>query len=176
MNAPVATLPSQAIALGIKFVRWGFGWALVGIFCAFVIIGHYIRGAVYATDPMFLHNMTLWFACPWTLPVYVIQLGSIGMVAIGTLYLTLGKLYSVKVSRGEQLALGLCITSLGAILCCGLAGYFVVDHIWPGFYYKPIAEGKNVWLLAQAACCALYFIAIILVTMGVRRSTQAINS
>jgi hypothetical protein len=45
-----------------------------------------------------------------------------------------------------------------------------------GFYYKPIAEGKNVWLLTQAACCAVYFIAIILVTMGVRRSTQAISS
>jgi hypothetical protein len=36
-------------------------------------------------------------------------------------------------------------------------GYFVVDHIWPSFYYTPIADGKKVWLIAQALSIALYW-------------------
>ena len=96
------------------------------------------------------------------------------MVAIGAVYLVLGKLYSARVSATERAALALCIFALFAIFCTGYLGYFVVDKIWSSFYYAPVAEGKNVWLGLQAGCAGLYLVGIILVTMGVRRATRTI--
>jgi hypothetical protein len=44
---------------------------------------HYVVGAQYDTGPEFLKNVTLWYACPWTLSTAVVLGGSLGMVAIG---------------------------------------------------------------------------------------------
>ena len=77
--------------LGAKFIRWGLALGTCGIFLGFGIIGHYLHGASHPTGDAFLHNVTLWFACPWTLSVYTIQLGSLGMIAFGAVYLILGK-------------------------------------------------------------------------------------
>ena len=58
--------------LGASFIRWGLGLFLFGLFIGFGIIGHYMHGAQYPTGEAFLHNVSLWFACPWTLSVYTI--------------------------------------------------------------------------------------------------------
>jgi len=40
-------------------------------------------------QPKFLHNVTPWFGCPWTLPTYVAELGGLGMVVLGLCYIVL---------------------------------------------------------------------------------------
>jgi len=51
----------------------------------------------------------------------------------------------------------------------GYAGYFVIDRIWPSFYYAPVTEGKNVRLLLQLACTVTYMIGVIIASRGVAR-------
>lgn len=156
------------LQLGARFIRWGLGLALFGLFLGFGIIGHYLHGAQYATGEAFLKNMALWYACPWTLSVYAIQLGGVGMVVFGTLYWVLGKDDPpAYIGSAGKKALWLCITGLIGIFCTGYVGYFVVDAIWPQFYYKPIEEGKNAWLLAQFLCIVSYFIGAFLVWRSV---------
>jgi hypothetical protein len=38
----------------------------------------------------------------------------------------------------------------------GYVGYFVVDKMYPSFYYTPVEAGKKLWLIAQALSIALY--------------------
>jgi hypothetical protein len=52
---------------------------------------HYMHGALEEVHEQFLKNVTLWFGCPWTLPVYVTQLGGLGMVVIGLCYLAVAR-------------------------------------------------------------------------------------
>ena len=59
---------TETAQIGVRFIRWGLGLLVFGIFIGFGIIGHYIVGAQYDTGEMFMKNVTLWFACPWTLP------------------------------------------------------------------------------------------------------------
>jgi hypothetical protein len=157
--------------IGVRFIRWGLGLLVFGIFIGFGIIGHYIKGAQYPTGDMFMHNVTLWFACPWTLSVYAVQGGAIGMVLIGTMYLALGQVFPIPANQG-QASLWLCVTGLIGVFLTGYLGYFVVDHFWPTFYYSPVAEGKNVWLCAQLIFIVLYWLGIIGVLSGVRKITD----
>lgn len=153
----------SALYLGARFIRWGLGLGLFGLLIGFGVIGHYVHGAQHPTGAAFLHNVTLWFACPWTLSVYTIQLGALGMVVFGTLYWVLGKDEpAAEVGAAGNAGLWLCIIGLIGIFCTGYAGYFVADAIWPQFYYKPIEAGKNAWLLAQLLCMVSYFVGAIL--------------
>jgi hypothetical protein len=70
----------------------------------------------------------------------------------------------------------LCIVGLLGIFAVGYAGYFVFDAIWPSFYYAPIAEGKNAWLLSQAVCVALYLAGVIMMFNTERRALNAISN
>ena len=93
------------------------------------------------------------------------------MVVIGTMYVALGYAFPVPMQSGPA-SLWLCITGLVAVFLTGYVGYFVVDSIWPTFYYTPIAAGKNVWLGAQAVSIALYWLGVISVLLNVRRITS----
>ena len=66
---------------------------------------------------------------------------------------------------------GILITAIFAVFLTGYIGYFVVDKIWPSFYYAPVAAGKNVWLLAQACAIGLYWLGLIGITLNVRKIT-----
>jgi len=156
--------------IGVRFIRWGLGLLVFGIFIGFGIIGHYIVGAQYPTGDMFMHIVTVWFACPWTLSVYVVQGGAIGMVIIGTMYLALGRVFPIPADDGNA-SLWLCIAGLLAVFLTGYVGYFVVDHIWPTFYYSPVTTGKNVWLVAQLLSIVLYWLGVMGVLLNVRRIT-----
>lgn len=149
---------SAVAQLGAKFVRWGLGLGVFGIFLGFGILGHYLHGAQHPTGAEFLHNMGLWYACPWTLSVYAIQLGSVGMVAFGTVYLVVGRTNPSEQSYvPSRVGFWLCTVGLLGIFFAGYAGYFIVDSIWPSFYYQPIEAGKHVWLLSQLVCVGFYF-------------------
>jgi len=167
----------QALRLGARFVEWGLGLGVFGLFLGLGPIGHYLKGAHYDMGEAFLKNMTLWWACPWTLSVYTIQLGSLGMVVFGAIYLIVGQANSeTEVGAAERAGFWLCVVSLPAIFCTGYVGYYVVNAFWPQFYFKPVTAGKNVWLLGQLACILCYFIGAILVWRSLRRMLRAIIS
>jgi hypothetical protein len=175
MSRHAAGLGGQALGLGARFIDWGLGLGLFGLLLGFGVIAHYLHGAQHPTGEGFLKNISLWFACPWTLSVYTVQLGSLGMVVYGVLYVVLGNTFpEAEVGAAAFAGFWLCVVSLPAIFCTGYVGYFVADAVWPEFYYKPVEAGKNAWLLAQAACILCYFIGSILVWTSVRGMLRGI--
>jgi len=98
------------------------------------------------------------------------------MVAFGATYLVVGKLASASDSRSaSSLDLWLCVAGLVGMFCCGYAGYFVVDAVWPEFYYKPVQAGKNAWLLAQLACVISYLVGAVLVRSRVKTMIRSVR-
>jgi hypothetical protein len=162
------------VEVGGRFIRTGFWLVFLGFVMSFGMVMHYVVGARYDTGAEFLKNVTLWYACPWTLSTAVVLGGSLGMIAIGAVYAVLGKMSSpAPVGRLERSAVVICAIALFAIFLTGYVGYFVVDRFWPGYYYMPITQGKNVWLFMQLACMVLYGVGVVLAFTGVRRATYA---
>jgi len=162
------------VEVGGRFIRSGFWLLLLGFLMSFGMVLHYVVGARYDTGPEFLKNMTFWYACPWTLSTAVVLGGALGMITVGTVYAVLGKMVSgAHVAGLETTALTLCTLSLIAIFLTGYVGYFLVDRFWPGFYYTPIKDGKNVWLFMQLACMVLYAAGVFLAFNGIRRTSHA---
>ena len=122
-----------------------------------------------------MQNISLWWACPWTLSVAAVQAGGLGMVALG-----LTKMLAARVApRGgteSATALWLCIIGLLGVFAVGYPGYFVFDAIWPSFYYSPITVGKNTWLLGQAFFIGVYFAGTVLAFSEVRRALRSISA
>ncbi|WP_104461516.1 hypothetical protein [Bradyrhizobium sp. AC87j1] len=158
---------------GSRFAKWGLGLFIFGVFLTFGIIGHYCAGARWPNGQLFMQNITLWWACPWTLSVAAVQAGALGMVALG-LTLMLAARVAPQDSMEHSAALWLCIVGLLGVFAVGYPGYFVFDAIWPSFYYSPVAAGKNAWLLAQAAFIAVYLAGAILAFSAARRALDAI--
>ena len=158
---------------GARFAKWGLGLFIFGVFLTFGIVAHYCAGARWPTGQVFMQNISLWWACPWTLSVAAVQAGGLGMVALG-----LTKMLAARVApRGgteSATALCFCIIGLIGVFLVGYPGYFVFDAIWPSFYYSPIAMGKNAWLLGQAFFIAIYFTGTILAFNIVRRALDAL--
>jgi hypothetical protein len=163
------------VVLGARFAKWGLGLFIFGVFLTFGIIAHYCAGSSWPNGALFMQNITLWWACPWTLSVAAVQAGGLGMVALGLARLVAGRLSANDPSGADSPgALPLCIVGLLGVFAVGYPGYFVFDAIWPSFYYSPIAVGKNAWLLGQAFFVAVYFAGAILMFNTVRRSLNAI--
>ncbi len=162
---------NEATILGAKFIRWGLGLFIFGLVIGYGPLLHYLHGALEETGEAFLKNVTLWFACPWTLATYTVQVGALGMVAIGAVYWLLPA-DKVDIERLDHAALWLCVAGLIAIFLTGYVGYFVVNAIWPSFYYTPVAAGKNVWLIAQGFSIALYLIGVVLAYLSIRHVTE----
>ena len=107
------------MAIGARFTKWGLGLFVFGVFLVFGIIGHYCVGARYPTGELFLKNITLWYACPWTLSVASVQAGGLGMVALGLAQLTAARIAPTHHGNTGSTALWLCVV--------GLIGVFLVD-------------------------------------------------
>ena len=65
----------------------------------------------------------------------------------------------------------LCATGLILTFLTGYIGYFVINAIWPPFYYMPIKAG-NVWLIAQGLSILLYLIGVVLAYVSIRHVTE----
>ena len=143
------------MALGARFAKWGLGLFVFGLFLTFGVIGHYCVGASADVGELFTRNVTLWWACPWTLSVAIVQGGGLGMVALGLTLMVAGR--TARDEVGSPLALQLCIVGLLGVFAVGYPGYFVFNSIWPNFYYMPNIAGKNAWLLGQTFFFAIYF-------------------
>jgi len=96
------------------------------------------------------------------------------MIVIGTVHTSLGRYAAVTdVGTATTTARWLCLLSLVAIFLTGYVGYFVVDAIWPKFYYEPVTQGKNVWLFMQLACIVLFALGAVLAFTDIRRASYA---
>jgi hypothetical protein len=161
------------MTIGARFAKWGLGLFVFGVFLTFGIIAHYCAGSRWPNGQLFMQNITLWWACPWTLSVAAVQAGGLGMVALG-----LSRMLAASISRDPgdhgSAALVLCIVGLLGVFAIGYPGYFVFDAIWPSFYYSPVAAGKNVWLLSQALFIALYFAGMVLAFNDARHALTRI--
>jgi hypothetical protein len=161
--------------LGAQFTKWGLGLFIFGVFLTFGIVAHYCAGSRWPNGALFMQNITLWWACPWTLSVASVQAGGLGMVALGLSQLMAGRMSpSNSESSESSIALRLCVVGLLGVFAVGYPGYFVFDAIWPSFYYSPIAVGKNVWLLGQALFIAVYLTGTVIMFNVVRRALNAI--
>jgi hypothetical protein len=157
------------MAIGARFAKWGLGLFIFGVFLTFGVIAHYCVGSRWPNGELFMQNITLWWACPWTLAVAAVQAGALGMVAIG-LTLVLVAPLSPTLPAERPAALWLCIAGLLGVFAVGYPGYFVFDAIWPSFYYSPVTAGKDAWLLGQALFIAIYLAGAILAFNAVRRA------
>lgn len=155
---------------GAKFAKWGLAFFVFGLFLTFGVIGHYCVGASADVGELFRRNVTLWWACPWTLSVAVVQGGGLGMVALGVTLLSTRS----KATDDGSFALWLCAVGLFGVFAVGYPGYFVFNSVWPNFYYVPDIAGKNAWLLSQAFFFAIYFTGMVLGFNTARRALNAL--
>ena len=162
------------IELGAKFVRRGLWLFVFGLVIGYGPWAHYMHGAMEEVQPAFLKNVTLWWGCPWTLSVYVTQLGSLAMVIFGLCYLVSGRSATKAVAAGERLAFALCFYGIIAEFVAGYLFYFVVNSMWPNFYFTPIDQGKQLWLGVQGACIALCLAGAVLAAKGIGRTLDTV--
>jgi hypothetical protein len=163
------------MAMGARFAKWGLGLFVLGVFLTLGVIAHYCVGSRWPNGTLFMQNITLWWACPWTLSVAAVQAGGLGMVALGLAHIS-ARRASTRPAGGEAntSALTLCIVGLLGVFAVGYPGYFVFDAIWPSYYYSPVAAGKNIWLLSQALFIGIYFVGAVLMFNIVRHELNAI--
>jgi hypothetical protein len=164
------------MSTGAKFAKWGLSLFIFGVFLTFGIIAHYCVGARWPTGVLFMQNITLWWACPWTLSVAAVQAGGLGMVAVGLILMSAAKVSSRPSNDFGTASLWLCIVGLLGVFAVGYPGYFVFDAMWPSFYYSPVPEGKNAWLIGQAFFIGVYFAGMVLAFSGVRHALDAASS
>ena len=165
------------IEAGARFIQSGFWLMLLGFLMSVGMVLHYVVGAQYSTGHDFMSNITLWFACPWTLSTAVVLGGALCMVVIGAVHTAVARLPGVpEAGSGTNAARWCCASSLVAIFLTGYVGYFAVDAVWPKFYYEPVAQGKNVWLLMQLACIVLFAVGAALAFADIRRATRAVSA
>jgi len=157
---------------GARFAKWGLGFFIFGLFLTFGVIGHYCVGASADAGELFKRNVTLWWACPSTLSVAIVQGGGLGMVGLGLTLLSAGRGNSN--AGADRLAFWFCTLGLLGVFAIGYPGYFVFNSVWPNFYYVPNITGKNAWLLGQTLFFALYFTGAILAFNSVRHALNHI--
>ena len=159
---------------GVRFAKWGLGLFAFGIFASFGIIAHYCVGARWPTGQLFMQNISLWWACPWTLAVASVQIGGLGMVAIGLTRIVVARVSLQGDIGSDALAFWLCAIGLIGVFVVGYPGYFAFDAVWPSFFYSPTAVGKNAWLLSQAFFIAIYFAGAVLAFGGLWRALDTL--
>jgi hypothetical protein len=171
------TTQASPFEVGVKFVRWGLGLFLFGLVAGYGPWLHYMHGALEEVHEVFLKNVTLWFGCPWTLPVYVTQLGGLSMIVLGLCYVTFAREGSLSTISGlERVAPSICATGVIAEFVFGFPLYFAVNAIWPNFYYTPIDQGKWTWLGVQGACIMIYLIGVAFAYGGLHRATHVLQA
>lgn len=162
---------------GGHFIRSGFSALFLGFVMSVGMVMHYVVGSRWDNGHVFMQNITLWWACPWTLSTAVVLGGALCMIVIGTVHTSLGRYAAVAdVGAATTTARRICLLSLVAIFLTGYVGYFAVDTVWPSFYYTPISTGKNVWLFMQLACIVLFALGTGLAFTDIRRASYAVGT
>lgn len=92
------------------------------------------------------------------------------MVLFGLCYLVSARGTASPASAAEKMALSLCVYGIVAEFLAGIPFYFVVNHMWPDFYFTPIDAGKHLWLGVQGVCILACFIGAVLAVRGIGRA------
>src|SRR5262249_7528364 len=167
-HATAASIEAAPAEVSSKYIRWGLRLFIFGLVIGYGPWLHYMHGALEEVQPQFLKNVTLWFGCPWTLPTYVAQLGGLPLAVIGAclaVFAAQGAIASV--TSAERMAPTLCAVGVVTEFLFGYPGYFVVNAIWPNFYFTPIDAGKWTWLGIQGACIAIYVAGMLCASGGI---------
>ena len=177
MHMAMAAQEATPIEIGAKHVRWGLGLFIFGLVIGYGPWLHYMHGALSDVHAEFLKNVSLWFGGPWTLPVYVTQLGGLSMVVIGLCYLAFARDSAISsIAGGERLGPTLCATGIVTEFVFGFPLYFAVDMVWPDFYYTPTDAGKWTWLGIQGVCILIYVIGVMFAYSGIKRASHVMES
>jgi hypothetical protein len=158
----------ETTILGVRFIRWGLGLFIFGLVFGFGLLGYYFHGTI--ESGILSGNEARWLNYPWTLATYILQVGGLGMVAIGAIYWLLPG-DKLELESVDYTALWLCIVGLIAIFLTSYVGYFVANAIWPSFFYKPVIRGMNAWIVSQAVSVALYLCGVVLAFFSIRHVT-----
>lgn len=147
--------------LGLRFVRWGTGFLMLGLLTGYGPLGHYLMGGVKV-------------ACPWA-PVHghVATLGWLGMTLFGLVYRALpgwsgGRVAATGLVRAH---FGLCVTGVLGVWANGIVGYRLIDSISDGFYYLPDEGMLDLWLSIDGAFLSIFGLGCLLFLIVVMRST-----
>src|SRR5580698_6808535 len=98
--------------IGARFAKWGLGLFAFGVFLTFGIIAHYCVGARWPNGELFMKNISLWWACPWTLAVAAVLAGGLGMVALGLIRIVAARVAPNEADAEDPAALWLCVGGL----------------------------------------------------------------
>jgi cbb3-type cytochrome oxidase subunit 1 len=148
--------------IGLRFVRWGAGFLLLGLGTGYGPLGHYLMGGVAV-------------ACPWA-PVHahVALLGWVGMTLFGLVYSAVPAW-----ANGAPPAIGLarthfyiCVAGVVGVWLNGIVGYRILDAMSDGFYYTPNTPMLNLWLSIDGVFLSLYGVGCLLFLVAVLRSTR----
>ncbi len=152
--------------ISLRFVRWGTGLLVLGVWTGYGPLHHYIHGGVEV-------------ACPWA-PVHghVVLLGWVGLTLFGLVYRALPEWGAVS-PRAVKLAaahLWVSIVAILGVFVNGTFGYRYLDSIAPSFYYEPKVETLQLWLSIDGAFLTLYalgcFLFLWIVFAGVKYETE----
>jgi len=170
-HAGLAGTAATPAEVGAQHIRWGFGLFVFGLVIGFIPLAHYMHGSFEEVHQAFLKNVTLWWGCAFTLAVYVAQVGSLGMIALGLCYVVLARDGAMTaVTSAERMAPALCAGGILAEFLAGVVGYYAVAAVWPNFYYTPVTAGKVTWLGLQAVCIAIYVAGVAYAYGGIKRA------
>jgi len=141
---------------GLKFTKWGLGFFIFGILLSFGIFLNYLKNMENGTDTLTF----FWFHSPLSLNVLLLQIGGLGMAAIGSAKIWLSKLHDAAncqtavvedTHRHGRGSLAFCVVGLLALFITGYIGYFVLNRLYP-------ASGKEIWVVLQGLSWLCYFI------------------
>jgi hypothetical protein len=166
--AKTGVTADETTILGVRFIRWGLGLFIFGLIFGFGLLGYYFHGTIESR--LFPEGDVRWLNYPWTFATYVLQVGGLGMVAIGAVYWLLPG-DKLDLESVDHTAFWLCIAGLIATFLTSYVGYFVANAIWPSFFYKPITPGVIAWIAAQAISVALYLFGVVLAFFSIRHVT-----
>jgi hypothetical protein len=118
------------VQVGAKHIRWGLGLFIFGLVTGYVPLAHYMHGSFEPIGEAFLKKVYLWWGCAFTLAVYVAQVGSLAMIAIGLCYVVLARDCAMtSVRRAERMAPALCAAGILTEFVAGVAGYYAVAAV-----------------------------------------------
>jgi hypothetical protein len=146
---------NEVTLLAASFIRWGLGLFVLGLIIGYPPLVRYLQMGLQGPNWMASENVTLWLGCP-----YAVQIGALGMVAIGAVY-GLFPADELEAESRDYTALWLCIVSLLAITIIGFVGYLVLNNISWSLPATFAARDKG-WLYALSASAAAYVIGVVL--------------
>jgi hypothetical protein len=151
---------NEVTLLGINFIRWGLGLFIFGLIIGYAPFVHFLLGNLENNGS--LKNVMLWLGCP-----YAVQIGALGMVALGAVYglLPANKL---EAESRDYTSLWLCVIGLLTIFVIGFVGYYGLNTHWPSYN----ARSENLWLIALGLSAAVYLIGVALAYLSILHVTD----